>query len=128
MVGDDREFAAAAAMNVVGVAVTFSSGQIYEARGGEFIERHAVLVGRDIGALGLCDLCEIHANASEADGLSWSGSGIRSGHLLYVKEINTTHDDGCHEDKRKSSHERSVAQAGNRDKRFVAPLCGTASQ
>ena len=76
MTGDNREFGAAAAMDLVGVAIAFSSGEIYEAGGGEFIERDAVRVGGDIGALGLRDLREVHANAGQADGLRWSGSGV----------------------------------------------------
>jgi len=118
MMSDNREFAAASAMDLVGVAIAFSSGEIYEAGGGEFIKRYAVCVGGDIGALGLCDLCEVHANAGEADGLRWSGSGIGGRHFLYVEIIDATHDEGCYKDDREGSHETSLAQLGERDKRF----------
>ena len=107
-------------MNFVGVAVALRSGEIYEAGGGEFIERYAVLVGGDIGALGLRDLREIHANTGEADGLRGSGSGIRGGQFLDVEIIDATHDQGCDKDKRESSHETSLAQLDERDKRFCS--------
>lgn len=129
MAGDDREFSSAATMDLIGIAVAFSSGEIHKARGGEFIERHAVLIGGDIGALGLCDLCEVHANAGETDGLGWRGSGIRGGHLLYIKEIDATDDDSCDEDQRESSHKGSLAQPSERDKRFVGGmLCRSATR
>ena len=124
MTGDNGEFATAAAMDFVAVALTFSSGEIYEAGGGEFIKRDAAGVGGDIGALGLRDLCEVHANAGEADGLCWSGSRIRDGHFLYVEIINATHDEGCDKDKSERSHETSLAQLGERDKGFCGYCAG----
>ena len=90
MVGDDLELAALAATDFVGVAVALGARQIHSAGGGEFVERTAMARGSLVGALGVGNLQQVHANAGEADGLSRRGTGIAHGHPFEIDKVDAT--------------------------------------
>jgi len=96
VVGDHGEFVAVPAADFVSVAIAFSTGEVYGAGGGKLIDWDALGVGRNVGSFGLCDLVQIHANASKADGLGGSGAGVGSRHFLDGIEVDATNDGGNH--------------------------------
>ena len=94
-----------AALDFVAVAVALGSGEIHESGRGKFVQVDAVAIGGHVGAFGLRDLRDVHANAGEADGLSGSGARIGRGHLLDVIEVDASHDGSRDQDQSESSHE-----------------------
>ncbi len=107
--GHDK-FGSAAALDFVAVAVALGSGEIHESGRGKFVQVDAVAIGGHVGAFGLRDLRDVHANAGEADGLSGSGARIGRGHLLDVIEVDASHDGSRDQDQSKSSHEEILTR------------------
>ena len=107
--GDD-EFGPAATADLVGVTVALGSGEIHEPGRRKFVQVDAVAIGGYVGAFGLRDLRDVHANAGKADGLSGSGARIGGGHLLDVIEIDASHDGSGDQDQSESSHEEILTR------------------
>ncbi len=107
--GHDK-FGSAAALDFVAVAVALGSGEIHESGRGKFVQVDAVAIGGHVGAFGLRDLRDVHANAGEADGLSGSGARIGSRHLLEIIEIDASHDGSRDQDQSESSHKEILTR------------------
>jgi hypothetical protein len=107
--GDD-ECGPAATADLVGVTVALGSGEIHEPGRRKFVQVDAVAIGSHVGAFGLRDLRDVHANAGKADGLSGSGARIGGGHLLDVIEIDASHDGSGDQDQSESSHEEILTR------------------
>jgi hypothetical protein len=122
--GDD-EFGPAAALDFVAVAVAFGSSKIHEPGRRKFVQVDAVAIGGRVGAFGLRDLRDVHANAGEADGLSRSGAGIGRGHPFDVIEIDASHNGGRDQDQSESSHEEILTRrAATRNRQGVQSASG----
>jgi len=96
------------ALHGVSVTVTFRARHAHRARSQQFVHGHAVAIDTDARPLGLGDLQQVHAHASDAHRLRRDRAFRCRGDLLQIKQVDTHQEAGGHQERDKNLHTEIV--------------------